>query len=123
RAYIQVPCQAFPDRKDRLDIADGLVPLLSALGFENARVKNDVGCCGAAILDTHPDFALEFGVKRFLNLVENGSNKIGTIFIGCGNCFRIYSDFKPSMDVEFDQAGDVDIEIQFLLHLISSRVS
>ncbi len=74
------------------------------------------------MLDTHPDFALEYGMKRLKNIKDGGGGHVEDIIIGCGNCYRMYSDFKPSMDVEYDQAEDLDFSIHFLIHLIAEHV-
>ena len=118
KCYIQYPCQAETDITKRKMKKKKIREFLERLGYIVPNMKSDLGCCGASMLETHPDFALEFGIKRILNISKNGGSRVDDILIGCGNCYRIYNDFKPSMEVMADYMEDIEPNVQFLVDIL-----
>ncbi len=118
RVYLQFPCQANASPSDRRRVIDALNVLLEAAGYEMTGANHDLGCCGAGLLDTHPDLAIEFGVHRMTNITVDSVAEVGTIAVACGNCHRIFVDFKPSLQVECDRIDGKDVAVRFLLDML-----
>ncbi|MBN2150868.1 MAG: (Fe-S)-binding protein [Candidatus Lokiarchaeota archaeon] len=122
RVYVQFPCQAITDAAERQKAVEGLRSIMGAAGFEVARVSRDLGCCGAGLLETHPDLAIEYGIQRMANLTGDSEAGVDTIAVACGNCHRIFVDFKPSMGVESDVVEDIDVGVSFLLDMLMGSI-
>ncbi|MHA1682821.1 MAG: heterodisulfide reductase-related iron-sulfur binding cluster [Promethearchaeota archaeon] len=120
--YLQYPCQATPNLQKRKKNAKQLSKIIEKMGFSPEIPKNDLSCCGSYLLDTHPDFAIEFGINRHENLCSISNNKKYDIIIGCGNCQRLYSDFKPSILIEDDDLEQCESNVEFLLDLILKAI-
>ncbi|MBD3185617.1 hypothetical protein GF325_02215, partial [Candidatus Bathyarchaeota archaeon] len=118
QVYLQFPCQAEGNLKERKIQQAGLEKLLAMLGYEPVKPKSDLTCCGSNLLDTHPDFAIEFGINRFKNITNIFKDGEGTIALGCGNCHRLLSDFKTSIEIEQDESDIQNLDTHFLLDLL-----
>nr|MDO8084477.1 (Fe-S)-binding protein [Candidatus Sigynarchaeum springense] len=118
RAYIQFPCQAITEAAARTKAIEGMERLLAAAGYEATHVSQDLRCCGAGLLETHPDLAIEYGVRRMENLTNDPETTPGTIAIACGNCHRSLVDFKPAMDVESERVEELDVKVRFFLEML-----
>lgn len=117
RVYLQFPCQANHSPSDRKRVTDALNALLKAAGYETTGANHDLGCCGAGLLDTHPDLAIEYGIHQMTNITCYSEADVGTIAVACGNCHRILVDFKPSLQVECDRIDGMDVDVRFLLDM------
>ncbi len=115
--YVQLPCQAIPGAAARQKVIKGLQCLLEAGGYETTRTSHDLGCCGAGLLETHPDLAIEYGIRRMTNVTSDSEAEIGAIAVACGNCHRALVDFRPAMDVECDRVDGMDLDVRFLLDM------
>lgn len=122
RVYLQYPCQATIDEDLREERMDGLGELLTMFGYEMTSIDKDLGCCGSSLLDTYPDLAIEYGIRRVTNITDNSKSPVDQIIIACGNCYRLHVDFKPSMDVETDSAEGAPFRVQFLLDLVMDGI-
>ncbi|MHA1371970.1 MAG: heterodisulfide reductase-related iron-sulfur binding cluster, partial [Promethearchaeota archaeon] len=122
QVYLQFPCQVEWNLKERKRIRKAIVEVIESLAMKNIKLKNDYTCCGASILDTHPDFAIEYGIERINNICRGNNVVVDDILIGCGNCYRIYSDFKPSMDIENDDLERIQPKITFLLDVLLDTI-
>jgi len=120
--YVQYPCQATTDPSERAERLRGIDDLLAMLGYEPTRIEHDLGCCGSSLLDTHPDVAIEYGIRRIMNINEESGQPIDSVILGCGNCHRMYVDFKPSLAVECDGAEAVTFRVQFLLDIVMESI-
>ncbi|MHA1793377.1 MAG: heterodisulfide reductase-related iron-sulfur binding cluster [Promethearchaeota archaeon] len=120
--YMQFPCQSEVKLGKRRQDKNQNVNLMEKMGFKNVNLVDDFLCCGAAILDTHPDVAIKYGISRYENIHGSNDEHPQKIFIGCGNCHRIYSDFKPSIDVESDQEMEYSPDIEFFLNILVSSL-
>ncbi len=118
RIYFQFPCQANHSLSARKRITEALNVLLKAAGYKTTGANRDLGCCGAGLLDTHPDLAIEYGVHRMTNITVDSEAEVGTIAVACGNCHRIFVDFKPSLQVECDRIDGMDVDVRFLLDML-----
>jgi Fe-S oxidoreductase len=118
RVYLQFPCQANPDRGGRERISDALLLLLGSMGYETTKLDHDLGCCGASLLDTHPDLAIEYGVRRMSNISGDSAAEVDTVAVACGNCHRIFVDFKLALQVECDCVEGVGMDVRFLLDML-----
>ncbi|NMC05787.1 MAG: (Fe-S)-binding protein, partial [Candidatus Lokiarchaeota archaeon] len=115
--YVQFPCQVAADPVHKQQVITGLKELLTVAGYTTARVNHDLGCCGAGLLDTHPDLAIEYGIHRISNITGDSDIEVSTIAVACGNCHRILVDFKPAIEVECD-CITMDVGIRFLLDML-----
>ncbi|MEX2716913.1 MAG: heterodisulfide reductase-related iron-sulfur binding cluster [Candidatus Sigynarchaeum springense] len=116
--YLQFPCQAILEPAARLATMDGLKWLLKAAGYEMIRVSHDLGCCGAGLLETHPDLAIEYGIRRLTNITSDSEKELGMIAVACGNCHRSFVDFKPAMEIESERVEGMDVDVRFLLDML-----
>jgi Fe-S oxidoreductase len=121
--YFQFPCQAKAgDGNARRTITRQVEMLLEKMGNTVKVLHDDLGCCGAAVLDMLPEAAIEYGIKRLENITMTDPPVVDTILIACGNCYRMYSDFRPSIEVEggnFDSEGP---SVRFLIDLLIDRL-
>jgi len=122
RVYLQYPCQATTAEDARDERVGGLGELLAMFGYEMTCIDKDLDCCGSSLLDTHPDLAIEYGIRRITNITDNSKPPVDQILIACGNCYRLYVDFKPSMDVENDGVEKAPFRVQFLLDLVMDGI-
>jgi Fe-S oxidoreductase len=120
--YMQYPCQATIDDETRDERVNGLGDLLGMLGYVVTSIDKDLACCGSSLLDTHPDLAIEYGIRRVTNITDRSKVPIDQIVIACGNCYRLLVDFKPSMDVENDGAEGGPFRVLFLLDLVMEKI-
>ena len=100
----------------------GLSEILGKIGYAMTTIEHDLGCCGSSLLDTHSDVAIEYGIHWMKNIKKNTKGNIDQVVIACGNCYRLYVDFKPSMDVEDDSTEGVPIHFRFLLDLVMDNL-
>jgi Fe-S oxidoreductase len=116
--YVQFPCQVNANPASRARVIDGLNLLITAAGYEIAYAKHDLGCCGAGLLETHPDLAIEYGVRRMVNITDDSEIEVGTIAVACGNCHRILVDFRPALETECDCVETMGVDVRFLLDML-----
>lgn len=102
--YIQVPCLATRTPAGAATVKRATRELLGHAGFRVVVPDHDLGCCGASLLDTHRDVAIQYGIKH-LDAIERAGATCA--LVGCGNCHRMLDGFKPSMEIAADRSFPV----------------